>query len=188
MKKHIENYFNKPIFITNDGNTFTAEEKMYGKGRIYNNFVGITLGTGFGTGIIIDNKIYSGSYSSAGEFGGMPYLDQTLEDYCCGKYFLKKFGMPGEKLMSHAENGDTRALGIFEQFGNQLGNAIKIILYAISPETGIIGGSVSKGHSYFEDAMHKSIQTFPFKLIKDSLIIERSVIANISILGSAALF
>ncbi len=188
LKAELETYFKKPVYITNDGNTFSAGENLYGKGRLYNNFVGITLGTGFGTGIIIDNKIYSGNYSSAGEFGGMPYLEETLEDYCSGKFFLQKFKIPGEKLMSLAEGGDAQALEIFEQFGNHLGNAIKIILFTLSPQAVILGGSVSKGYSYFEKAMRKSVQTFPYKIIKDSLIIECSEIANISILGAAAHF
>lgn len=188
LRGHLEEYFRIPVFVTNDANAFAAGEKIYGKGKAYNNIAGITLGTGFGTGIIIDNSLYSGKFSSAGEFGGIPYLDQTLEDYCSGKFFLNKYGMPGAKVQKLAEEGDQRALDILNEYGHHLGNGIKIILYAISPEAIILGGSVCSCFPYFKGAMEKSIASFPFKPVTDQLVIKCSSIGNSAILGAAALF
>lgn len=188
LKDYLENHFNKPVYITNDANTFAAGEKMYGKGRDYKNFVGITLGTGIGTGIIINNQVYSGTYSGAGEFGGIPYLDKTLEDYSSGKFFKQEMGIPGRKVLALAQQGDKKALETFEKYGTHVGNAIKIMLFSISPEAVFLGGSVSKCFEYFKDSMRKSIDEFPYKIITQDLVIERSGIANGSILGSAALF
>lgn len=188
LKSYLEDHFNKPVYISNDANTFAAGEKMYGKGRNYRNFVGITLGTGIGTGIIINNQVYSGAYSGAGEYGGVPYLDKTIEDYSSGKFFFNEMGLSGKKMMELAEQGDKNALETFEKFGTHVGNAIKVMLFSLSPEAVILGGSVSKCFEYFKEAMFNSVYTFPYKVITDNLVIERSGLENASILGSAALF
>lgn len=57
------------IFIENDANVAALGESMFGAGKIFDDFVMITLGTGVGGGIIIDNKIYRGVYGAAGEPG-----------------------------------------------------------------------------------------------------------------------
>ncbi|HSI69184.1 MAG TPA: ROK family protein [Gillisia sp.] len=188
LKDYLEDHFNKPVYITNDANTFAAGEKMYGKGRCFQNFVGITLGTGLGTGIIINNQVYSGSFSGAGEYGGIPYLNKTLEDYCSGKFFQQEMGISGNKVMILAEQGDKRALETFKKFGIHIGSAIKILLFSISPEAIFLGGSISKCYKHFEESMLKSIDEFPYKIITQNLVIERSVILNGSVLGAAALF
>lgn len=188
LKKQLEDTFRLPVCITNDANAFVAGEKIYGKGKDFTNLVGITLGTGLGTGIIIDNNIYGGTLSCAGEFGGVPFLDLTLEDYCSGKFFLREFGMTGKELKTLAKNGDARALEIFEQYGHHLGSAIRVILYALAPEAIVLGGSISSCFSLFKDSMQKSISEFPYKQVTDRLVIEYSDLENAAILGSAALF
>ncbi|MFT2008492.1 ROK family protein [Pontibacter sp. 13R65] len=187
LKQFLESRLGKPVFITNDANSFVLGEKIYGKAKEFSNVVGITLGTGFGAGIILNNRLYTGTLSSAGEFGGIPYLDQTIEDYCSGKFFMKQYGIPGHKMQVLARNGDTKALEAFAQFGRHLGDAIKIILYAISPEAIFLGGSASSGYLYYKEAMHASIEQFPFKSITDRLVVAPSSLKNVAILGAAAL-
>lgn len=188
LKDYLEDHFKKPVYISNDANTFAAGEKMYGKGKNFKNFVGVTLGTGIGTGIIINNQVYSGTYSGAGEFGGIPYLDKTLEDYSSGKFFHHEMGISGKRVLGLADEGDKQALITLEKFGVHVGNAIKIMLFSISPEAVFLGGSVSKSFRHFEKSLRKSIDEFPYKIITENLVIERSGIENGSILGSAALF
>lgn len=188
LKDHLENHFNKPVYITNDANTFAAGEKMYGKGKNYKNFVGITLGTGLGTGLIINNQVYSGSFSGAGEYGGISYLDKTLEDYCSGKFFQQEMGISGKKVMALAEKGDKIALDTFKKFGVHVGSAIKMMLFSVSPEAVFLGGSISKCYKFFKGSMQETVDEFPYKIITQNLVIEKSAISNGSILGSAALF
>ncbi|MCJ8165718.1 ROK family protein [Pontibacter sp. E15-1] len=188
LKQYLEDYFGRPVYVTNDANSFVLGEKLYGKGKEFRNIVGVTLGTGFGSGIIANNKLYSGTLSSAGEFGGIPYLDKTIEDYCSGKMFENGFGMNGGMVRELAEKGHTDALEIFEQFGHHLGSALKIILYALSPEAIFLGGSISKSFPFFEKAMRNSLATFPFKTVLDRTVIEPSAIDKAAVLGAAALF
>lgn len=188
LKKQLEGYFNKPVYMTNDANTFILGEKMFGRAQAFKNVVGITLGTGLGAGIIINNAPYAGTLSSAGEFGGIPYLDKTIEDYCSGKFFLNQFGVAGDKLYELAEGGDEKALDVFNRLGHHIGEAIKIVLFTLSPEAIFLGGSVSGCYKFFREAMEKNIQTFPFRRVTEKLVIETSAIENAAVLGAVALF
>ncbi len=187
LKKYLEDHFKVPVKITNDANIFALGVKTFGEGKNFRNFVGITMGTGFGTGIIANEKLYSGRLSGAGELGSIPYLDKTIEDYCSGKFFRAEYGLKGSEVFSLAEKGDEKALKIFEEYGKHLGEAIKLMLYILSPEAIFLGGSVSKSFKYFGKSLQDSLNEFPFKRILDQLIIKTSDIENIAILGAAAL-
>ncbi|MBN2440193.1 MAG: ROK family protein, partial [Spirochaetales bacterium] len=80
LKAFLEKKFNLPVYINNDGNLFTLGEwidgflpwvndsiRIKGKNKRYRNLIGITLGTGFGCGIVVDGKLITGDNSSGGE-------------------------------------------------------------------------------------------------------------------------
>ena len=187
LKDHLESHFRKPVRITNDANVFVLGEKMLGQGGPFKNLVGVTMGTGFGTGIIIDHKLYSGAFSSAGEMANLPYLEKTIEDYCSGKFFVNQHGMDGEAVYSLAKEGDLEALKIFSEYGRHLGNALKLILNILSPEAIFLGGSISESYRYFQESLHKTLDSFPFQKVRDQLVVQPSSTSNIAVLGSAAL-
>ncbi|OUJ74196.1 ROK family protein [Hymenobacter crusticola] len=187
LKDYLVNHFDKPVYLTNDANAFAVGEKMYGKGKPYANLVGIALGTGLGAGIIINHDVYSGTLSSAGEFGCIPYRDKTIEDYCSGKFFTQHTSRSGAEWHALAKVGDADALNVFAEYGRHLGNAIKIILYTLSPEAIFLGGSVSKCFAYFQGGLYESLREFPFKVVAERLIVEPSAIDNAAVLGAAAL-
>lgn len=187
LKKQLEEHFQKPVKITNDANVFAMGEKIFGKGKAYRNMVGITLGSGLGTGIIINHQLYSGAFSGAGELGVVPYLNETVENYCSGKFFRNKYGMTGNEAYKMALERDELALRIFNEFGVHLGNALKIVLFILSPEAIFLGGSVSRSFPLFENSLMKTLNDFPFKKVKDQLVVLPSDMSNISVLGAAAL-
>lgn len=86
LKEILEAEFKVPVFIDNDANCFAIGQRLYGKGKQYENFVGITIGTGIGGGIINKGSLLKDSNCGAGEFGMLPYLDGILEDYCSGQF------------------------------------------------------------------------------------------------------
>lgn len=187
LKQHLAGYFDQPVYLTNDANAFAIGEKMYGQGRPYANLVGLALGTGLGAGIIINHQLYSGTLSSAGEFGMIPYLDKTLEDYCSGKFFGQRTGRPGAEWHALAQQGDAEALAVYTEFGRHLGQALHIILYALSPEAIFLGGSVSRGYAFFRGGLAESLEAFPFRQVTDRLVVAPSLIGNAAVLGAAAL-
>jgi glucokinase len=188
LKKHIEDQFNKKVYITNDANCFAVGEKMFGKGRNFENFVGLVLGTGVGAGIIINGNLYSGNLCIAGEFGGIPYLQYDFENYCSNKFFTRFFDLQGHEVFKMAIEGDRQAKNIFEQFAKHLSSLIQAILYSVGPEAIILGGSISKSYCFIQNALWDELQKFPHKRILDQLVIEVSEIEKIAVLGAAALF
>ena len=60
LLKEAEKRFGLKAFVENDANAQALAEKLYGYGKFYSNFIYLTIGTGIGGAIIIDNKLYSG--------------------------------------------------------------------------------------------------------------------------------
>ncbi|MGB8705989.1 MAG: ROK family protein [Gillisia sp.] len=117
----------------------------------------------------------------------IPYLDRTIEDYCSGKFFRLQYKREGVEVYEKAEQGDPEALRIFEEFGKHLGESLKLIMYVLSPEAIIIGGSISRSFKFFEKSLQESIEPFPFKKIVERIKIFPSTMSEVSLLGSAAL-
>lgn len=69
LQKFVKSQGFTQVRVENDANCFALAESVYGKGKQFKNFIGITLGTGIGGGIIVAKKLYAGSHKSAGEAG-----------------------------------------------------------------------------------------------------------------------
>lgn len=179
--------FGVPVFMDNDANCFALGEYYFGLGKGCENLVGLTLGTGMGCGIITNNQLMGDANGGSGEFGMIPYLDGVIEDYCSGKFFKNVIKVNGEDIYKAAITGDNEALKAYEHFGEHIGNAIKIILYAIDPEKIIIGGSIVASSPFFDAALKKSISSFSYKKTLQNIEIMYSSNPNTAILGAAAL-
>ncbi|MED7818856.1 MULTISPECIES: ROK family protein [unclassified Francisella] len=189
LKEILEREFKVPVFIDNDANCFAIGQRLYGKGKQYENFVGITIGTGIGGGIINNGSLLKDYNCGAGEFGMLPYLDGILEDYCSGQFFIKKIGIDGTEILKKAKNNDKDAIDIYKQFGKHLGVAIKSIMYTIDPEVIILAGSIISAREYFENTMWEEIQTFAFtKSIKKIKIEWSETAGDFQIFGAAAVY
>lgn len=188
LKALMEDRYKIPVFINNDANCFALGEFYFGKGKGCHSMIGVTIGTGLGSGIIIDKKLHSGSTGGAGEFGMIDYLDKCYEYYASGQFFQNVYKTDGELVFKRADNGDTEAIRMYEEMGTHLGNAIKMILYALDVELIILGGSVRHAFPFFNKTMWQQIKTFAFKRSPQILKIEVSELENSAILGAAALY
>ena len=188
LKALLEERYRIPSYVNNDANCFATGEKYFGKGKPYDNFVGLILGTGLGAGIIANGRLFSGANCGAGEFGMLPYKDRNFEYYACGQFFTNIHGMSGKALAERARKGDAAAMAVFGEFGGHLGQAMKAVLYAADPEVVILGGSVSKSYALFKDAMWKAMQDFAYSITLQKIRVEISETENIAILGAAALY
>lgn len=187
LKKWMEDRYKIPVIINNDANCFALGEFYFGKGKGCNSMIGLTIGTGLGSGIIINKKLYSGKNGGAGEFGMIDYLDHCYEYYASGQFFKNVYNIDGETIFKNAKEGNTQAIKMYEEMGTHLGNAIIMILFALDVEMIILGGSVRHAFSFFKDAMWEEIQTFPFTRALDHLKIEVSTLENAGVLGAAGL-
>ena len=183
----LSEYFQIPVFINNDANCYALGEAHFGLGQNCDYMVGLTIGTGLGAGIVYKGKLLDDATGASGEFGIIPYLDKTVEDYCSGQYFKDNFKSSGEKIAKDAKSGDLEAINAYEQFGIHLGNAIKIIMATIDPNKIIIGGSVAQSKSLFEKKMWQSINNYPFEKSIRNIKIEFSETNNMAVLGASIL-
>lgn len=69
LGKELEKLLQKPTFITNDANAAALGESFIGAGKNYSSSILITLGTGVGGGIVLDNKLFEGNCSAGAEIG-----------------------------------------------------------------------------------------------------------------------
>jgi glucokinase len=188
IKSLLEKRYHVPAYVNNDANCFAVGEKYFGRGKTHHHLVGLIVGTGLGAGVIANGKLYSGANCGAGEFGMISYREHNLEYYCSGQFFKNVHQTSGKELFLKAQNGEGRALKIFSEFGAHLGEAIKVILYAVDPEIIVLGGSVSRSFEFFRRAMWESTRDFAYPTILKNIKIEVSEREHIAILGAAALY
>jgi glucokinase len=187
LKQLMEQRYHVPVLINNDANCFAMGEFYFGKGKGHNTIIGLAIGTGLGSGIIVNKKLYRGKNGGAGEFGMISYLDKYYEYYASGQFFQNVYQVNGELVFKNAVSGNTAALKMYEEFGMHLGNSIKTILYAFDVDLIILGGSVRQAFPYFSKAMWQQIKTFAFRKTVNDLRVEVSELENSGILGAAAL-
>lgn len=187
LKDIMEAEFSIPVHVNNDANCFVLGEHRFGSGKPFSNILGVTLGTGVGAGIIINNELYCGENTGAGEVGSLPYLEHNLEFYCGSAFFVEYHNTTGKETLLLAERGDKNALKIWEQFGKHIGMLVKVILYTYDPDAIIFGGSIANAYSYFEKAMRKEMATFDYPETIRKIQILTSTRDDISLLGAAAL-
>ncbi len=188
LKDILEKRFNVPVYLDNDANCFALGESQFGSGADEKDFVGLTLGTGMGAGIIKDGFLLPDAHCGSGEFGNISYLDATYEDYCSGKFFKDKYNANGEMLAIAAAKGDKNALRAFKNFGVHMGNAMKMIMFAVDPRKVIVGGSVAQSQHLFKESMWDTISDFPYPGALVDFEVIFSDVKNIAVLGAASLY
>lgn len=188
LKAALEERFGVPASVNNDANAFAVGEHVFGKGRPFRTMVGMTLGTGMGTGVIIDGRLHSGANCGAGEIGMMAHKGLTLEDWCSGEFFRREYGVAGEAVYLRARGGDAESMGIFERFGREFSEAVMIALYAYDPEALILGGSISAAFDLFEGGLRSGLENFAYPHVVERLVLDRSELDNAAVLGAAALY
>ncbi len=188
LKTLIEQRYQIPVYVNNDANCFVVGECYYGKGKGVNSVIGLTLGTGLGTGIMINGHLYAGANCGAGEIGLFPYRDNILEYYCSGSFFQNVHGIDGTQVFVAAQKGDPKAIKLYSEIGVHIGHAIKQVMYAYDPKLIILGGSLSKAYHLFQDTMWNEMQTFAFGHAIKRIDIEVSELKNSAIFGAAALY
>jgi glucokinase len=214
FKSALESMFRVPVLLENDANAAAVGEMWLGAARGARNVVCLTLGTGVGGGIILDGKLWRGSYGSAGELGHTS-LDPFNGPQCkCGnRGCLEVYAsataivrMTREMLSSYPDTiltgecltaakvydagklGDRLALEIFKTVGAYLGVRIANLINTLGPEVVVIGGGVANGWSLFEDTMREEVLNRAFPSLATGVQIKPAELGdNAGLLGAAHL-
>jgi glucokinase len=200
FKKLISEKFKTKVLIENDANCFTWGEYILGAGRSFKNIVGITLGSGLGSGIIIDKKLFYGAHGAAPEFGHHIIKVNGVkcncgnrgcwEQYASSQFFFRQTGMNPKTLYEKAKNGDEKVLKIWKYFGYWLGIGIANIINILDPEAIIIGGNIANAWDYFIEETKKNVQLniFSSLSIKKLRILRSELGYQAGAIGAANLF
>ena len=157
-----------PLYIDNDVNVMVLGELHHGAGIGYENVVGLTLGTGVGGGIVINRKVYHGSWNTAGELGHTIVQPNgrkcgcgnrgCLEAYAGARHIVQRTRqklasgqnsclnpdvLTPKQIAEAAEAGDKLAQEIFAETGKYIGVALTSIAHILNPEIAIIGGGIA---------------------------------------------
>ncbi|MGL5507076.1 MAG: ROK family protein [Paraclostridium sp.] len=159
LNKYIKEQTGLDCAYDNDVNCVAMAEKYMGNAVDNKNFVCITIGTGIGGGVFINNQLYRGRRGMAGEFGIniLEYRKSELEnmDYRTfsrlGSTYnliarvnkLKNTELDGKQVFELAENGDVEVQTEIDNFYFDLAIGIYNIAYSFAPEKVLIGGGVS---------------------------------------------
>lgn len=177
--------FGIPACITNDANAAAMGEMTYGAARGMKNFIMITLGTGVGSGIVIDGKVVYGHDGFAGELGHTTVVRQNGRLCGCGKHgcleayasangvartareilettdrdsLLRKLDIDtitSKDVYDAAVEGDAVAKDIFEFTGRMLGEKFADFIAFSAPEAIIMFGGLTKAGSFIMDPVRK---------------------------------
>ena len=155
----LEALFQLPVTIENDANCVVLAEKWIGNGKDCSSFVCMTIGTGIGGGMFINNKIHVGKNFFAGEFGYI--IIEDFEDYnniptlsfsSATEPLLKQVALAKEmkfkdinglKVFKMIENGDEVVIEAYRKWLRKLCIGINNVGFSIDPEKFLIGGGVS---------------------------------------------
>ncbi|MGN0036412.1 MAG: ROK family protein [Bacteroidaceae bacterium] len=184
-----------PTALTNDANAAAVGEMTYGAARGMKDFIVITLGTGVGSGIVINGQLVYGHDGFAGELGHVIIRREgrlcgcgrkgCLETYCSAtgvartaREFLAARtepsllrDIPAEDIVSKdvydaAVKGDELAKEIFRFTGNILGEAIADFISFSSPEAIILFGGLTKSGDYIMKPVAESIEANVLNIYK----------------------
>lgn len=195
----IEDEFKVKCKIDNDVRVATLGEFTYGAGQGCKNLVCITVGTGVGSGLIVNGQLVRGASMSAGEIGHMilqahegpicgcgntgcleafasgPSIVQLANEYISGGKSAKFVELANGReitpfiVYEAAMQGDAVAKRIFAVVGEWLGIALTSVVNLLNPEKIIIGGGVSQAGSLLTEPVKKTINERAIKVSADAV-------------------
>jgi glucokinase len=144
LQEMAEARFGMPVRVENDCNAAGLAEARFGAAKGCNNVFYAAIGTGIGSGIVIDGKIYHGKHGAAAE-GGHVSIDYESETVC-------RCGSPG-CIEALASGHVLERLGAYDldKLATQIGAWLGSVVSLLDPDIVVIGGGVAKiGEPLFE--------------------------------------
>jgi len=206
-----------PVALTNDANAAAVGEMTYGAARGMKNFIMITLGTGVGSGIVINGEVVYGHDGFAGELGHTAAVRNNGRQCNCGKTgcleayasatgvartareWLELTDEPSvlrsldtiasKDVYDAAKDGDPLALKIFDFTGKILGRSFADFIAFSAPEAIVLFGGLARAKEFLLAPMEEAMNANVLSLWKDKVKIVFSQLkeSDAAILGASAL-
>ena len=206
-----------PVALTNDANAAAVGEMTYGAARGMKNFIMITLGTGVGSGIVINGDVVYGHDGFAGELGHVTAVRNNGRACNCGKTgcleayasatgvartarewleltdepsLLRNLDSIASKdVYDAAKEGDKLALKIFEFTGKMLGRSFADFIAFSAPEAIVLFGGLARAKEFLLAPMEEAMNSNVISIWKNKVKIIFSQLkeSDAAILGASAL-
>lgn len=206
-----------PVALTNDANAAAVGEMTYGAARGMKNFIMITLGTGVGSGIVINGDVVYGHDGFAGELGHVAAVRNNGRTCNCGKTgcletyasatgvartareWLELSNEPSvlrnldnissKDVYEAAQEGDALALKIFEFTGKILGRSFADFIAFSSPEAIVLFGGLARAKEYLLKPIEDAMNAnvLPLWRGKVKIVFSQLKESDAAILGASAL-
>ena len=148
LVKILEEKYNLPIVLENDVNCVALGEKWIGAGKDLSNFICLTIGTGIGGGIILNNQLFRGENFVAGEFGHILIKKGEFEQFASTTALIRLVKERTGKILNGKEIFDLEKKEIVEyqevisEWIENLTDGLSSIIYCFNPANIILGGGV----------------------------------------------
>ena len=206
-----------PVALTNDANAAAVGEMTYGAARGMKNFIMITLGTGVGSGIVINGEVVYGHDGFAGELGHTAAVRNNgrichcgttgcLETYCSAtggartaREWLELTDEPSvlrsldsiasKDVYDAAKDGDKLALKIFEFTGKMLGRSFSDFIAFSAPEAIVLFGGLARAKEFLREPIETAMNenVLPLWRNKVKIVFSQLKESDAAILGASAL-
>ncbi|MBS4842193.1 ROK family protein [Clostridium sp.] len=169
IKKTLEDIFSIPCEVENDVNCAGLAEYFSGSAKGSSISLCLTIGTGIGGSIIINDKVFHGFSGSACEVGYMNMFKGKFEDLGATSILVKKVAklkncsenhIDGKLIFEMAKNNDEDCIKAIDEMVDVLGMGIANICYVINPEVVVLGGGIMAQKDYLYDKIRLSLDKY----------------------------
>lgn len=203
VKRTLEAAVRLPVVVDNDANTMALAEHRLGAGKGYRSGLYITVGTGIGSGIILDNRIWRGARFAGAEIGHT-IIQKDGKPCKCGKrgcvetlaataafveYYGRSVPEPGgvKYIFDRAKAGDRKAAAAIARAADFLACGIGSALELLNPEIVVIGGGIAAGGNTYLGHIRRGIPKYASAACRRKVVLRRALLGNDAGLIGAAL-
>lgn len=204
VREKLEEVFPYKIYVDNDVNSIILGEYWKGSASDKRNIIYIAIGTGIGSGIILNGELYRGSHYSAGEMGylvtsredfqkfrpihqGYGHLESIASGSAIGHLVSKELNRPvtAREAFKLYESGDEKVKKTIDFSLENLAIGMANYVSLFDPELIIVGGGVSHSYSVFHKQLIQAMEKYTIRGCK----VEKTSLGNLAgVVGAAALF
>ena len=176
FKATIENTFHLPCEVENDVNCAALAEHYAGASKGTSSSLCLTIGTGIGGALILNNQIHHGFSFSGCEVGYMHMLGSSFEKLGASSILVKKVqklkgneeeSIDGKYVFEHAKEGDRHCIQAIDEMADILGMGIANICYIVNPEIVVLGGGIMAQKEYLYPKIRASIDKYLIPYISE---------------------
>ncbi|MBM7833776.1 ROK family protein [Clostridium sardiniense] len=187
IKGFIEEKFLLKCEVENDVNSAALGEAFLGSGKGYKSIFCMTIGTGIGGAIILNNDIVRGASKSAGEVGYINVNGKPIQEIASTKILvenvakrknIKVSDINGRIVFEEGKKGDSICYEEINKLVDNLTELISSVVYFLNPEVIILGGGIMEQREFLEPKINSSLKAKLPKAFFESTKIEFAKLGN----------